>query len=263
MPETSGRPTFLIHHLSTVDSTNTYLKKMLQAPEWTVVTADEQTAGRGRHANHWHSSVGDGLYLSVLLRPTAEPGSIPRGMGLLSLLAAVAAAEALEGLGLRGIDIKWPNDLLVEDRKIGGILIETETSASGLLERAILGIGINLNQVEFPPPLDETATSYRLETGKRLELGLVREAFLERLSRWYRRWQEGEFEEIRRCWLASSSYGSGRVVEVTVAGVRVEGVTAGLDSEGGLLLVTSGGEVRTIVTGEVRRLRPFEGGRAK
>ena len=91
MPETSGHQPFLIHHLPTVDSTNTYLKGMREAPEWTVVTADEQTAGRGRQSNQWHSAAGAGLYLSALLCP----GTMMRKAGWLSLLAAVADSRRL------------------------------------------------------------------------------------------------------------------------------------------------------------------------
>ncbi|MGA1368767.1 MAG: biotin--[acetyl-CoA-carboxylase] ligase [Blastocatellia bacterium] len=252
MPETSGRQPFLIHHLSTVDSTNTYLKGMREAPEWTVVTADEQTAGRGRHSNQWHSAAGAGLYLSALLCP----GTIMRKAGWLSLLAAVAGAETLLDLGLDGVDIKWPNDLLVGERKIGGILIESETSSSGRLERAIVGIGMNLNHHQFPPPLDQTATSYRIVTGRSIEVAAVRTRLLERLAHWYQQWRNEGEGAIRDRWLACSSYGRGRAVGVTVAGERVEGVTAGLDPEGALRLITPSGRVRTIVTGEVSHLRP-------
>ena len=252
MPETSGRQPFLIHHLSTVDSTNTYLKGMRDAPEWAVVTADEQTAGRGRHSNQWHSAAGAGLYLSVLLRP----GVGMRRAGWLSLLAAVAGAETLFDLGLEGVDIKWPNDLLVGERKIGGILIESETSSSGRLERAIVGMGMNLNHTQFPPPLDRTATSYRIETGRSIEVAAVRIRLLERLACWYQRWRDEGEDAIRDRWLACSSYGRGRAVGVTVAGERIEGITAGLDPEGALLLITPNGTVRPIVTGEVSHLRP-------
>lgn len=252
MPETSGRQPFLIHHLSTVDSTNTYLKAMRDAPEWTVVTADEQTAGRGRHANQWHSAAGAGLYLSVLLRP----GVGMRRAGCLSLLAAVAGAETLLDLGLEGVDIKWPNDLLVGERKIGGILIESETSSSGRLDRAIVGMGMNLNHTAFPPPLDRTATSYRIETGQAIEVATVRARLLERLEDWYRSWRNGEEDAIRDRWLALSSYGRGRSIWVTIGGERIEGVTAGLDPEGALRLITPDGAVRTILTGEVSHVRP-------
>jgi len=252
MPETSGHQPFLIHHLTTVDSTNTCLKEMRDAPEWTVVTADEQTAGRGRHSNQWHSTAGAGLYLSALLRP----GTIMRRAGWLSLLAAVAGAETLLDLGLGGVDIKWPNDLLIGERKIGGILIESETSSSGHLERAIVGIGINLNHHQFPPPLDQTATSYRIETGRSIEVALVRTWLLERLAHWYQQWRNEGEGAIRDRWLACSSYGRGRAVGVTVAGERVEGVTAGLDPEGALRLITPSGAIRTIVTGQVSHLRP-------
>src|SRR5262245_4276655 len=107
-------PPFTIHHFSSLGSTNDLLKEMVAAPEFTCVVADEQTAGRGRRARTWHSSPGDGLYLSILLHPQTDSSSkIP----LISLLAAVAVAETLIDRGVEGVDIKWPNDVLVNDRK--------------------------------------------------------------------------------------------------------------------------------------------------
>src|SRR5215471_1826954 len=115
------RPPFTIHHFTSLGSTNDHLKEMVGAPEFTCVVADEQTAGRGRRARTWHSTPGDGLYLSILLLPESDSSS---KLPLISLLAAVAVAETLIERGVSEVDIKWPNDVLVNDRKICGILAE-------------------------------------------------------------------------------------------------------------------------------------------
>jgi BirA family biotin operon repressor/biotin-[acetyl-CoA-carboxylase] ligase len=99
---------------------------MSEAPEFTCVVADEQTAGRGRRDRAWHSSPGDGLYLSVLLRPPKSSMKIP----LLSLMSAVAVAETLLDRDVAGVDIKWPNDVLINERKLCGILVEAVSNAA-------------------------------------------------------------------------------------------------------------------------------------
>src|SRR5205085_10866756 len=130
------------------------------APEFACVVADEQTAGRGRRDRTWHSSPGEGLYLSVLLRPPKSSMKIP----LLSLMSAVAVAETLLDRDVVGVDIKWPNDVLVHERKLCGILVEA--AGSGMNEpRVIIGVGVNLNHQSFPEEIRQTATSLRIETG--------------------------------------------------------------------------------------------------
>ncbi|MFN9741032.1 MAG: biotin--[acetyl-CoA-carboxylase] ligase [Acidobacteriota bacterium] len=172
---------FHISHLAIVDSTNTYLKSLVDAPEGTCVSADEQTAGRGRQNRNWHSAPGEGLYLSILLRPPRGRTDLP----LLSLTAAIAVAETFLAIGLEKIDLKWPNDLLCSERKICGILVETAGLNQGGSPRVIVGIGVNLNQRAFPPPLDTTATSLLIERGAAMGAATFRDLLLERFSEWY------------------------------------------------------------------------------
>src|SRR6266508_124529 len=158
------RPPFTIHHFASLGSTNDQLKAMVAAPEFTCVVADEQTAGRGRRARTWHSSPGDGLYMSILFLPRSDASS---RLPLTGLLAAVAVAETLIERGVAGVDIKWPNDVLVNGRKISGVLAEAVSAGSESL-RLILGVGVNLNHRSFPPELSESATSLSIETGERV-----------------------------------------------------------------------------------------------
>jgi BirA family biotin operon repressor/biotin-[acetyl-CoA-carboxylase] ligase len=245
-------PLFTIHHYDSIGSTNDQLKAMLDAPEFTCVTADEQTAGRGRRERSWHSAPGDGLYLSVLLRLEIDASRIP----LLSLLAAVAVAETILGLQISNLklDIKWPNDVLVNDRKISGILIES-TSTPNESPRFIVGIGVNLNHSSFPSELSEMATSLRLECGQSFDVASFRNALLDRLAFWYEKLREHRSRKILQRWQELSSYARGKQVVVIFDHEEVRGETVGLNDSGALQLKTSSGEIRTILAGEIKHLR--------
>src|SRR5215813_5539876 len=184
-------PPFTIHHFASLGSTNDQLKAMAAAPEFTCVVADEQTAGRGRRARAWYSSPGDGLYLSVLLLPRSDSSS---KLPLIGLSAAVAVAETMIERGVAGVDIKWPNDVLVNERKISGVLAEAVSAGSESL-RLVLGIGVNLNHRSFisgPPELGETATSLVIETGGPVVVEEFRDRLLEKIAQWYELWLRDE-----------------------------------------------------------------------
>ncbi len=157
-----------LHHYVSIDSTNTRALADAQAGTGAgqVYIADEQTAGRGRGGHTWHSEPGDGLYISVLFRPALSAAAALQ----MSLAAALAAQSAVLCVSSYALDIRWPNDLVtppgsLPSRKAGGILTEVASSADGALRHAVIGIGINLNQESFPPDLEKTATSIRIESG--------------------------------------------------------------------------------------------------
>jgi len=244
-------PPFIIHHFTSLGSTNDHLKEMIAAPEFTCVVADQQTAGRGRRERTWLSSPGAGLYLSILFLPKTDSLSkIP----LISLLAAVAVAETLIERGVPGVDIKWPNDVLAGERKISGILAEAASAGSESL-RLILGVGVNLNHQSFPPELSETATSVAIETGGRVVVEAFRDQLLEKIARWYEPWRHDKFASIINRWQQLSTYARDQQVSVTLDDEKITGVTAGLTETGALRLVVDGGEVKIILAGEVTRLR--------
>jgi BirA family biotin operon repressor/biotin-[acetyl-CoA-carboxylase] ligase len=243
-------PPFVIHHFTTLGSTSDHLKEMIDAPEFTCVVADEQTAGRGRRARAWHSSPGDGLYLSVLLRPQPESASkIP----LISLMAAIAVAETLVERGVAGVDIKWPNDVMACERKISGILAEAASAGSNPT-RIILGVGVNLNHQSFPPELAEASTSIAIETSHQVVIEEFRDQLLEEIQRWYEAWKRDDELIINR-WQQLSTYARDQRVVVTLDDEQIVGVTAGLNESGALRLITDDGEMKTILAGEVTRLR--------
>jgi BirA family biotin operon repressor/biotin-[acetyl-CoA-carboxylase] ligase len=245
------RPPFIIHHFTSLGSTNDRLKEMIAAPEFTCVVADKQTAGRGRRARAWHSSPGDGLYLSVLLRP--QPNSSSK-IPLIGLMAAIAVAEALIERGVEGVDIKWPNDVLAGERKISGILAEA-ASAGSESPRIVLGIGVNLNHQSFPPELSDSATSVAIETGQKIAVDQFRDQLLDKIAEWYAVWKRDETGLIVNRWQRLSTYARDQRVIANLDDEKITGVTAGLTEAGALRLIVDNGEVKTILAGEVTRLR--------
>lgn len=246
-------PPFTIHHYETLGSTNDQLKQMLDAPEFTCVTADKQTAGRGRRDRAWHSTPGEGLYLSILLRPEIAANKFP----LVSLMSAVAVAETMleQAKDLRSqLDIKWPNDILVNGRKLCGILIES-TTVSHEPPRMIVGIGVNLNQQGFPPELSELATSLSLECGYSFNIATFRNCLLTNLLRWYENLRHNRSHKIIHRWQELSTYATGKQVIVYFDQEKICGETCGLNESGALQLKTAAGVIRSLLTGEIKHLR--------
>jgi BirA family biotin operon repressor/biotin-[acetyl-CoA-carboxylase] ligase len=186
----------------------------------------------------------------LLLCPQNEKHTL----SLLSLATAISVAETIREIPVRGVDIKWPNDVLIHERKVAGILIEgssTGTQAS----RVIVGIGVNLNARGFPAELEETATSLFLESGRLMDAVQFRDHLLGRLGEWYAIWSAGENASIIRTWESLSSYSRGRMVRVTTDDGEITGETCGLADNGALIVRTIAGEERRIIAGEVSRLR--------
>ncbi len=247
-------PPFTIHHYASIGSTNDQLKSMPDAPEFTCVSADEQTAGRGRRDRSWHSVPGEGLYLSILLRPEIEADEFP----LLSFIAAIAVAETIQPLLEQSIiDIKWPNDVLVNERKISGVLIES-MSVNNTAPRVIVGIGINLNHQSFPEELKQTATSLWIESGNSFSVEKVKNSLLDRLAYWYEALRTQGGTKILTRWQQLSSYTKGKRITAYLDQEILHGVTDGLSAIGALRIITDTGEKREIVAGEITHLRTAE-----
>jgi BirA family transcriptional regulator, biotin operon repressor / biotin---[acetyl-CoA-carboxylase] ligase len=235
-------------HIETVASTNDWLKAMARegAAAWTAVRADRQSSGRGRGGHAWISQPGD-LFVSVILPP---PGNGP--LTLLPLLAGVAVAEAARGRGVPA-QLKWPNDVLVGDRKLGGILVETTTEGQGT-PTIVAGIGLNLalDPDGLAEPLRSSVTSVRA-------LGVPPPApdeaaaeVLARLFVWYHAFATGGDEKLRAAWRALAVDWWGRTVQ---AGAAVRGIVRDIDARGALILETEGGRRIAVMSGEVREIR--------
>lgn len=252
-----------IHHLVQADSTNSVAmrgaalagKHPEETPEGAVFLAEEQTAGRGRSTHTWHSERGTGIYCSFLLRPPMTPAEAL----WLSLIAAVAVQDAVRETTGLGADIRWPNDLLINDRKFAGILTEMSSEGSRV-QHAVIGVGVNVNQENFPDDLRGTATSLRLEAGRELSRVEVAAALIRALDREYRallraisspiRTPALRFEPIMRRVESRSSYSHGKLVHVDEDG-GYNGITDGLDPRGFLRVRTDKG-LRIVVSGSVR-----------
>lgn len=216
------------------------------AAHGSVFFADEQTAGRGRGDHRWHSQAGEGLYVSVVMRPSLSPLLLP----MIPLVAGLAAAEAVQTVGEIAIDLRWPNDLLIGARKVGGILVESKTEAAGLAF-VVIGIGINVHQREFDPAHSTPATSLDIAAGRRVSRQALLVALLESLEREMVFLSKAETANgILARVEQASTWLKGR--RVTVHGPQeCKGVTAGLDAQGFLLVRTDAGLV-TVQTGGIR-----------
>ncbi len=169
-------------------------------------------------------------------------------------MSSIAVAETLIEQGVSGVDIKWPNDVLVNGRKLCGILVESVGAGSGL-PRIIVGIGVNLNHQSFPEELNSTATSLKIETGQVTAVEEFRDHLLKKLYGWYLHWQSGEESLILDRWQQLSSYARGALVTVTLDEEQLQGETQGLNDDGALMLRLSNGSLKTILSGDVARLR--------
>ena len=248
-----------LRHLASVKSTNVLALEAAQsgAAHGSVWIADEQTAGRGRSDHNWHSPAGDGLYISVLLRPRM---ALVDALWL-SLATALAVQAAIATVTRLAPDIRWPNDLLIGSRKCGGILVETSAVASQsdapvMLRHAVIGVGINVNQQSFPAELRALATSLLRESGERWEREPILIEFLRALDNEIG-WLEAELRGasttagLLERFAAASSWVRGKHVRVDEAG-GYTGVTAGLDDQGFLRVMGDDGVRRTVLSGGVR-----------
>ncbi|HLC21107.1 MAG TPA: biotin--[acetyl-CoA-carboxylase] ligase [Candidatus Methylomirabilis sp.] len=217
------------------------------AAEGTVVIAEAQRRGRGRMGRGWASPRGLGLYVSVILRPPIPPQEAPA----LTLMGAVAVADAIERTSGLAAWVKWPNDLVVRERKVAGILGEMAAEASRL-HHVILGIGINVNQteVDFEGELRQTASSLRIEVGHPVDRTAMVHSLCEHLDRWYQRFLSDGVATIlerfrRRCVTL------GRVVVARSGDQELRGLALELDGAGALVIRDTGGGLHRLLAGEV------------
>jgi BirA family transcriptional regulator, biotin operon repressor / biotin---[acetyl-CoA-carboxylase] ligase len=238
-----------LHHFYKIGSTNTaaMAAAVEGAPEGSVFLAEEQTAGRGRGANSWQSPRSTGIYCSIVLRPALPPSDVL----VLSLATGLAVSSAIRRVDARlQLDLKWPNDVLIDGKKVCGILTEMNAEATRV-RYIVAGIGINVNQATFPKELQ--ATSLRLATGgewSRVELAA---ALLKSLHLEYRQLMENPDarESILRRFVENSSWAHGKAVRIEENGALFEGTTDGLDARGFLQVQTAHG-LQTVLSGTVR-----------
>jgi BirA family biotin operon repressor/biotin-[acetyl-CoA-carboxylase] ligase len=218
-----------IHYYPTIDST---MNAAARCEPGAIVLAGEQTAGQGRHGHTWHSEAGAGIYCSLVLEPTP----------LLTLALGLATAEAIANVTGLACDLRWPNDVMLAEKKVAGILVQLADS------KAIAGIGINVNHTAFPAELASQSTSLRMH----LSGPVAREPLIIELLRSVEALVSQPPETILRLFTHASTYAAGRRVVVQQPDGLIEGVTAGLDPCGFLIVRKNDGTDTLIVAGGVR-----------
>jgi len=257
-----------IRKMESVDSTNREAERLVRTlggkeAHCVAVIADMQTEGRGRYERNWFSPPKLGLWCSAILVPEVSMEDLSQ----VTLVAAVAVAQAVQELTGVQLGIKWPNDLLYEGRKVCGILTETVPLPQGDMEDdagrqpVVVGIGLNVHQktCDFPPELREDATSLalaaRLHGARPVSRESVFTGILEKLHTWYELWKAEGFAPIRESWIAQSCT-MNRLLSWEEGGKRMEGTAVDLEPDGSLRVCMQDGAIHRLNAGEIRFLRP-------
>lgn len=238
-----------------IESTNDLARKrgIDGAPEGTLVLAESQTAGRGRHGRRWHAPPGSGILASLILRHRLLANQI----GLPSIVGAVAIAAAIKELTELTALIRWPNDVLIREKKVSGVLTELEYDR----DRQpfwVMGFGVNVNTLltDFPPDLRSSATSLSIEEGRTFSRVALTQTILEQLEEYYLHLKSGEPTFIVETANTLSST-VGRWVQVQTADKIIDGRDDGIDQDGGLLLRDESGGIQKFLIGEVVHTKEF------
>jgi len=242
-----------IIRLDVTESTNSIaleLGKKGAAPG-TVVVADAQTGGRGRLNRSWLSLPGMGLYFSLILRPRLAPEHLPK----VTLAAGLALCKAVDAEYSLSPEIKWPNDLLLDGRKFGGILTETEsiTGSDSTSALVIVGVGLNLFPPErgFPPDIEDRATSISLHADNDVSSEILLERCVAAVEKEVQRLEKGQFSRILQEWLQRDTIQDKVLTWVTPTGKKVTGVSLGPDEDGVLRIRDQAGTIHTVLSGDV------------
>lgn len=238
-----------LHYFAELSSTNSHARELAEKgnAEGEIVIAEAQTQGRGRLGRRWESPPLANLYLSIILRPTLSPAHAPQ----ITLMAAVALAETVAPLIPQAPTIKWPNDILVNGKKLAGVLTEA-ACASDRIEHVILGIGVNVNyRVDsMPAEIRQRATSMADLTGKSIDRESVLLRLIQAIDRCYGELEENGFEALRPRWEAHFAL-RGRRVRVELLDAVLIGRAHGIDRDGALVLEDERGELQNIYAGDV------------
>ena len=238
-----------IYSYETTDSTMDVAHKLAGSGslEGTVVFSEGQSKGRGRMGRHWVSPKGKGIYFSPILRPEVSPAEAPK----ITLMSAVAVALAIRKFTHLGALIKWPNDILINDRKVCGILTEMSAEVN-TVTYMVLGIGINVNTAKIDLPKE--ATSLKAEAGEEISRVELTQEVLRELERQYHIFKEKGFSKIIEEW-KGLSHTLGEEVKITCHGRKIEGTAVDLDASGALVVRTDNGFTEHITAGDVVMVR--------
>ena len=239
----------MIHYEESVETTQKIARTLANdgVPEGTLVVAEEQLGGKGRLMRNWYSPKFSGIWMSLILRPKIPFHQAPQ----LTLIAAVAVAQAIEHTTSLKPQIKWPNDILINRKKVTGILTELQAE-SDRIHSVIIGIGINVNQEksDFPEELQEIATSLLIEDGKKVSRARVIQEVLVRLEALYEQFLDEGFLPIKHLW-ESYAISLGKEIKATTVNDTIVGKAIGITDEGVLLVEDRSGKVHSIYSADI------------
>jgi BirA family transcriptional regulator, biotin operon repressor / biotin---[acetyl-CoA-carboxylase] ligase len=243
----ASRARWHVQRFAEIDSTNQWVLDQARggADTGLVAVADHQTAGRGRRGRAWTAPPGSSLLVSVLLRPALDAGRVH----VVTMAAGLALLDAVEAVAGVRASLKWPNDLVVGDRKLAGLLAEADVAANGEVRAVVVGAGCNVEWHEFPPELAEIATACNLEAGRSVDRAAVLDVFLDRLA--VRLDALDTVVDDYRSRLATL----GRRVSVDLGDRTIVGVADDVDASGRLVLTGPHGERVVVAAGDVVHLR--------
>lgn len=245
-----GEESWSVIHLNTVDSTNTYLDRLAKEgyPHGTVVVADSQTSGRGRFQRKWFSPPGKNIYMSILLRPEGVP--LPE-LSVIPMLTGIACARAIRTLTNLEVFLKWPNDILLNERKLGGILVESKIEAERVYIIAGIGINVNMTEEDLPEEIMDIATSLYIVARRGFSRELIMNEILYEFFELYRGLLQKGRSFIISEWQTLSST-IGKTVRVVLPdGREIRGKAIQVDEDGALLIQKDDLTLEVIRTGDV------------
>lgn len=259
MPSTAKRRASTLlndYHLlsfDSLDSTNEEAKRLAKAGgcHGAVIWAKEQTSGKGRMGREWVSQEGN-LFVSILLAPDKAAELLPQ----LSFVTAVAAIEALEGmLTTHNLTCKWPNDILLDDRKLGGILLESFQAGPENKNFIVVGVGINVETA--PEGTEFPATCLKAAGVELVSAKIILSRFVHHFIEVYNVWDNKGFTAIRKCW-EKNAWGVGTRLCARLPDSEIEGISEGIDTRGGLILRLDNGKKHTVQVGDVFPAQPMD-----
>ncbi len=237
-----------IYYYQSIDSTSSLAKRLAQegAPEGSLVIAEEQFGGRGRRGRRWISPKGASILATVILRPDILPHEVPR----LTILGALSIADSIRQVTGMESELRWPNEVLLNNKRVGGILTEFDAELDKV-NSAMIGMGINVNfdPAEFPELANET-TSLSVEVGGKVSRVELLQVLLEQIEDNYNLLRGGNFHQIVGRW-NSHCWGLGKRVQVISGDTRKIGILRGTDDSGCLVMTTEGGEARIAMSGDI------------
>ena len=239
-----------LHYFDSVESTQKIAHKLAyeNAVEGTVVIAEEQTAGRGRMDRKWHSPKYSGIWMTVILRPKLPIPKAPQ----LTLIAAVGVVQAIEEVTGLHPEIKWPNDLLINGKKVTGILTEMQAE-SDRINSILIGIGINVNakKEDFPIEIEHIASSLAIETGQMVDRENLIRIILEKLEKLYSLYLDKGFFPIKLMW-ESYAVSIGKYITARTLTGEIKGKAIGITEDGVLLIEDAGGNIHNIYSADIQ-----------